>query len=241
MTFHFFTAVALAAAILPAVAQAGSFSVNPVRVDLSGSKPTAVVQVTNSGDAPVTVQLSMMSWSQPEGKDQLARSRDLLATPPIFTLEPGAMQAVRVGALRKPDTVTELPYRLLLQEIPSTHRSEFNGLHVALNVSLPVFLRAERPAPPDLRASVHRDDSHRLMLRLSNLGGSTAHLHDVSVFSKGPQDAFIEKQAASIYVLPGQHRDIALAASPQATTAGLRIRAGTNAGPIELDVSSAAP
>ena len=59
---------AVAALMLVAVtspnAQAGAFAVNPVRVELSAQRSSAVLQVENTGSSEVTVEARTFAWSQ---------------------------------------------------------------------------------------------------------------------------------------------------------------------------------
>ena len=80
-----------------AQAAAGNFSVSPVRIDLSGTQPTAVVTVHNNAAAPLLVQASTLSWAQPAGEESYAETKDILATPTVFTLPPDGDQIVRVA------------------------------------------------------------------------------------------------------------------------------------------------
>ncbi len=53
-------------------------------------------------------------------KDVQVVSSDLLATPPIFTLQPGGSQIVRVGLRGARNVPGEVTYRLSLREVPSS-------------------------------------------------------------------------------------------------------------------------
>jgi len=131
--------LATLSAVVPS-ALAGSFSVNPVRVELSAQRSSAVVQVENTGSSEVTVEARTFAWAQPDGKDQLSTTREVIVTPQVFRLKAGATQLLRIGALRKPDQSKEMPYRLVLEEIPPPPAPDVKGLQVALRISIPVFL-----------------------------------------------------------------------------------------------------
>ena len=70
------------AAAVPAAA--GNFSVAPVRIDLQGTQRTAVITVHNEDAAPLLIQVSTLSWSQPGGEEKYETTRELLATPPVL-------------------------------------------------------------------------------------------------------------------------------------------------------------
>jgi len=53
--------------LLPAIAcgvsvYAGSFSVNPVRIELTAARPNALVQIANLSDEPTIIQVHVVSW-----------------------------------------------------------------------------------------------------------------------------------------------------------------------------------
>lgn len=68
---------------------AGSFQVNPVRATLTASLPVGSLTVRNTGSEPAVVQLEVVSWSQQAGNDVYTPTKEILATPPIFTVPAG--------------------------------------------------------------------------------------------------------------------------------------------------------
>ena len=118
--------VALGLAV-PGWAQAGSFEVNPVGLTLSGTHSTEVVTVTNASDSLTVVQLQVVAWSQENGEDVYTPTRNVLATPPIFTVPAGGQQTVRLGLMSKPDAKLETAYRLFLQEVAAAQRIRGSG------------------------------------------------------------------------------------------------------------------
>src|SRR5262245_29568931 len=98
----------------PRAGVAGSFEVNPVRVDLSAAARTSAVTVRNTGSEAVIVQLSVVAWSQEDGRDVYTETKEILATPPIATIPAGGEQIIRAGLRRAPDAQRELSYRLFL-------------------------------------------------------------------------------------------------------------------------------
>lgn len=220
---------------LPDACQAGSFHVNPVRVELSDSVPTGVLNVSNNGDSPVTIQLQMMAWSQLNGKDLLGATHDVLATPPIFRVKPGMTQIIRIGLLRKADSVTERSYRLLLEEIPPPPGDGFNGLQVALRIGLPVFIKPAAMANQSLLFAASRDAEGPLRLTLKNNGTAHAQLLGLQVYSALQPEQLLIKFDNALYLLPGQQRTLPVFARESLQKAGNRllIKAQTRAGPVE--------
>lgn len=129
---------------------AGSFRVSPVRIDLSAHKPHTTVQVTNIGADRVTLQVDAYSWHFAEGEDRLVDSDDILVNPPVFTLEPGASQVLRLGLREYTPANAETPYRVILEEVPPPQRSGVNGIVTLLRVSIPLFVQSSQRGTSDL-------------------------------------------------------------------------------------------
>src|SRR6185312_9864851 len=131
-------------------ALAGSFTVNPVRLTLSATQAVAAVTVKNVGDEATVVQLETSSWTQHDGQDVLTSSSEILATPPIITIPPGASRIIRVGLRRAPDPQRELTYRLFLREVPPPEPLA-QSLRVALLISMPVFVVPPQSVAPEVQ------------------------------------------------------------------------------------------
>jgi fimbrial chaperone protein len=195
-------------ALSPA-APAGTFSISPLRADLSGSTKTAALTVRNEDATPLVVQAEGMAWSQPDGEDTLAASRDLLVSPAVFTLAPGGQQLVRVALRRAPDPARELSYRLIVQEVPQAAAPQFNGLRMALRLSIPVFVAADRAGDTALQWTAERDADGALAVIARNDGAVHARIQRFAV--RSGTDTVVE-QPSLAYVLPGASRRWSFAA-----------------------------
>lgn len=193
-----------AAAWLPP-ASAGSFSISPLRVDLSRPTPTAALTVRNEDDAEVVVQVETLQWSQADGQDVLDPTRDLIVSPAVFTLPAKGTQLVRVALRRNPEARRELSYRLVVQEVPPAPGPGFMGLQVALRMSLPVFVAAMAPSPARLEWSAAREPDGALAVTAHNPSDTHTRVLSFSVTpATGTAAAFDQPVAA--YLLPGQSR-----------------------------------
>lgn len=215
---------------------AGSFAVNPVRLTLSAKQSAGVLTLRNNGTQPGILQLEVVSWSQQEGHDITAPTKEILATPPIFTVPAGGSQIVRVG-LRKPaDARREVTYRLILQEVPPAPSANSDGLHVALRFSVPVFVLPDVPAMAALAWEATRTPQGTLRIELTN--GGSAHIQIMNfMLSQREGSQAIAEQPGAAYVLPQQSRDwIVKPVSPLAAGTPLHIFARTDAGDMRSDV-----
>lgn len=199
-------AAAIAASIgaLAPAALAGSFSANPVRLSLPAGATSTSLVLENKGDQPVTVQASTASWTQEGGRDVLTATQDLVISPPIFKIAPGATQTVRVGLLRAPDPTRELTYRLFLQEVPPPPEPGQQAVSVALQLALPIFVQPPGPtrATPKLVWAAKPADGDALELSLANEG--TAHVQLVDAKLAAEDGTVVAEVTARAYVLPGQ-------------------------------------
>jgi fimbrial chaperone protein len=183
---------------------AGTFSITPLRVELSAGAETGVVTLRNQEDEPIVVQAEVHLWQQADGSDVLMPTRDVLVAPAVFTVPPNGAQMVRLALRREPDADRELSYRLVLTEVPQ-QTPGVTGLNFALQVSLPAFVAARQKTAPDLRWSAERRDDGALVLTGHNAGTEHARVLDLQV---APIEATGTpyRPTGAVYVLPGQSR-----------------------------------
>jgi fimbrial chaperone protein len=214
----FRTTVAFAAclAAFGGAAQAGSLDVNPVRVDLSLKQRVAALTVHNTAGQPTVIQLQAHAWSQPGNTDVLTPVDDLVATPPIFTLAPGATQIVRIGQRRPSGAGIEQAYRLIIQEVPPPPDPAFKGLRMALKISLPVFVAPATPTRAELAWTASLVDG-RLALTATNLGTAHAHIAGLTVALPAMATS-VPVAAGATYLLPrASHTWVIDTAAPTGT------------------------
>jgi fimbrial chaperone protein len=217
------------------LATAGSFAVNPVRATLSSKQPVGSLVVRNSGTESTVIQLEVVSWTQENGKDVYTSTKELLATPPIFTVPAGGSQVVRVGLRRSVDSQRELAYRLFLQEVPPT-KTDVQGLRVVLRVGIPVFVIPPVRATPVLRWQASRTAEGALRLSLTNDGNAHIQVAKSKLMLATAGQPLMTQEVAA-YVLSGQSRDWIYKLSPlPAAGAPLRVAAQTDAGDVQAEV-----
>jgi fimbrial chaperone protein len=231
-----------AVAGLPSMpAHAGSFSISPIRLDLTATARSAALTVRND-DREVLVQAEVMLWEQVDGEDKLTPTRDLLVSPAVFTLPPNGSQLVRV-ALRNPpaDTSRELSYRLILQEVPRPADPGFTGLQVTLRLSVPVFVASAGTTGPALAWSASASPD-ALVLTAHNSGDVHAHIHGFSIEPAVGEGATLAQPVAA-YILPGQARSWKLGETQGNDTSAaggrsLRLKVTTDDGESEIELDT---
>lgn len=226
----FASLLALSAALIAQVASAASFSVSPLRLELSAAAPVAVVEVGNTSTEPVTVQAQSRTWAQRDGKDEYGEGRPFIVSPAIFTIPAGGKQVVRVALRGAAPREVEAAYRLVMTEIPPARPDSAPGLRVALRMDLAVYVTPlQAGAQPDAKFTLDAStDTPRIAV--TNSGKAHFRMTDVAVAS----GASLLAELPVLVVLPGATRYIEL---PKSRASGLRefgVKAESNAGPIDL-------
>ena len=219
-------------------ANAGSFEVNPIRIDMSAGTRSAALTLKNSGTEAVVVQASVMAWAQDNGQDAYAATKEVLVTPPIATIPPGGEQILRLGMRRAPDATNELSYRVFLQEVPPPPKPGFQGLQVALRVSLPIFVQPLKgPAKATLVWNLELQGEDGLRLRLDNKGSGHIQVSEIALHLAGNEQA-IASQSLLAYVLPGQSRtwELKTQSVRLKPTDRLRLKVTTDAGSVDTEI-----
>ena len=191
---------AAAALIAAAPAAAGSFKVNPVSLALAPDKAAAELSIANADSAPVAVRVTALRWTQKNGEDIYEPSRDVIASPPIFTIAPGSNQLIRFGLrARTPGAA----YRIIVEEIPAPAR-EGSGIRVALRLDLPLFVLAHGRPQPALSWTAGRDGRGELVVEARNDGALHSQILAIEVRdSAGKRIAATDARGV---VLPGGAR-----------------------------------
>lgn len=235
-----FLAAAAAFGLPSSQALAGTFSISPLRVELSSESQTGALTIRNQDDAPVVVQAQAMLWQQDAGQEQLTPSRDVLVSPAVFTIPGNGSQLVRV-ALRVPvDAQRELSYRVILTEVPQKASPDFTGLNVALRLSLPVFVAPVTAAKPQLEWSAARNADGAVTITAFNSGNAHDRILSFSAAPATGAAAAISHDVAA-YLLPGRSRTWTLDNKPNETASStdwnrLRVKGTTEAGDFEVEI-----
>jgi fimbrial chaperone protein len=229
--------IVLALSLVAAEAPAGSFQVNPIRVDMTKGATTAAITVRNDGDDAIVVQSSVVAWTQENGQEIYSPTSDALVTPPIMTVAPGGEQIVRVGLRRGADPQRELAYRLYLQEVPPPPKPGFTGLQVALRVGLPVFVAPAASGIRRLEWSAQVRPDGAIVLTAQNTGNAHVQVTDFELRVPDASEP-VAHESSLAYVLAGQRRQWTLSAPADRVKSAreLRLKAFTDAGEIDTAV-----
>ena len=182
-----------------------SISVSPVRLDLSDNHTRDVVRISNQEQTAKSYQVEVVEWSQTSERQEVYEPTEaLLAVPPLFTLNPGEDQLVRIGMLEEAGEKTERSFRVFITEIasPNPDDEEFSGVSMRLQIGIPVFVapQAMPRSTFDLVDSMKIDSN--LFLQFRNTGNTHVKVSEVEY--KGPGLAEPIVAPAAMYLLAGQ-------------------------------------
>jgi fimbrial chaperone protein len=150
VTALFAAAVAFAAS----PAGAGSLQVEPVLVDITAPGAASTVTLRNEGTTPIDAQIRVYKWSIVNGKEHLAPTNDVVASPPSVTLTPKGQYVARIVRTSKQPVVGEESYRLLVDQLPDLSQQRNGAVNLMVRYSIPVFFGASNKKNPTVAWSV---------------------------------------------------------------------------------------
>ena len=145
MKFNSWIVVGLAAfaTILASHAlKAASLSVAPVSVEVLAPGATTTFTLRNDSERPLDAQIRVFRWTQVGGEERLVPTTDVVASPPLVSLQPKADYTVRIVRVTKTPVVGEESYRLLVDELPDPTRKQNAAVNIVLRYSIPIFFVA---------------------------------------------------------------------------------------------------
>jgi fimbrial chaperone protein len=189
---------------LPLTATA-QVAISPVRVDLSDDHTKDVVRISSQAESTMSYQVEIVSWSQTEERREIYEpTEDVLVVPPLFTLEPGEEQIVRVGMLADADPSVERSYRMFITELaaPQEEKQEVTGVNMRLRLGVPVFVAARALPTASLEHIDSKQMENQLFMQMQNSGNTHVRISEVQFHAPGAEEPQIE--SAAIYILAGQ-------------------------------------
>ena len=206
---------ALVAAVvfsLSVPAFAGSVSLYPTTVLAAPTEKSAALIIENKGMETERYQVTVFAWSQnPEGRDVLAPSQDILAAPSVVEVPAGAKRAVR--AIRLVGQGTPGYYRLLLRQLPKPAIPGAKGMRVLVNQDIPVGFEDAKSGQPVLTARFTKSG-----VLLSNTGARAARMSAI-----GPAAQSAWREGALGWVLPGQSKLVELKPGQKASSLSITV------------------
>ncbi|MCU7373421.1 fimbria/pilus periplasmic chaperone [Paucibacter sp. O1-1] len=194
---------------LSGLAHAADISLMPVNVKLDRLNDRATVQVQNNGSEAVIMQADAIAWTRVQGQDVDGPTSDIIVNPPIFTIQPGQTQIVRVGLRRNQELQQEATYRMVLREVPSPRLSDIGNVsgsvRVLVALRVPVYVAPSKIVRQE-QWQLRRDATGEMVASVSNTGN--VHLKIGELRLQG--GAALALQGSGSVIFPGEQRSFRL-------------------------------
>jgi fimbrial chaperone protein len=201
-SFPFLASTAVMACVAGPPAQAASITITPVGVMVTSPEKAGNVSLINNSDSATRVQIRIFRWKQVDGKEVLEQTRDVVASPPVASIPPGAKYTLRLARVAATPVAGEESYRLLIDELPAPidPKSGASGVQLLLRASIPAFFRTSE-AKPDVQWRVWKEGG-KLHVAATNRGNRHLKLTEFAVEGPSGPTKMIAT-GSNAYVLPG--------------------------------------
>jgi fimbrial chaperone protein len=182
-----------------------SIDISPVVVELSETRNKEVVRITNSGETAKSFEVSVVAWSQSgEDREIYAPTDELLAVPPLFTLQAGEQQVVRIGLMRPADAEQELSYRVFFTELepPEIEQKTVSSINVRLRFGIPTFVAPLAIPVASIEFVGTKMVDEHLFMELRNSGNIRVKVNEVRYQSPTRADKDVTQTV--FYLHPGK-------------------------------------
>ncbi len=208
----------------------------PIDPWLGSETKATELWIQNQGNEPATMQVRIVRWRQESGDERYQPQTDVVASPPIVTIQKGARQLIRLIKQTEVPPGKEQAYRIIVDEIPPSSSSQGQmGIKLQMRYSIPLFVYGQGITtypesanhalvePRDLSWQVVRENG-KPALQIRNQGDVHVRLTAVSARQGGQTRAIADGLLG--YVLPGETRSWPL---PAGLTAPVELKATINA------------
>lgn len=177
----------------------GGLAIGPTRVTLDADRRSQALTVTNEREEPVLMQAQALLWEAVEGEMVKTPSTDLIISPPMFEIEPGGEQTIRVGIRDTIPVDGERAYRLLIAETPPDVTMG-TGIRFAFQFDLPVFVIPKGGVDAELTWKLELGEDEQWQLAAANSGNGHVQVRSVRI-----DDGFGGSVVVyhPVYLLPG--------------------------------------
>ena len=231
-----FVSLSIAMAITAAAPPARSASLNvaPISIEIVEPASTGAVTLRNHGERPLNVQVRLFRWTQVDGADRLEPTDDVVASPPIVTINAGADYVVRLQRIAQSAAQSEETYRTVIDELPDPNRQRNGSIAIVLRYLVPTFFMSPDASQPRLSWSIARRGG-ATVLAATNSGDKRIQIIDLRLMVAKGRSLMVGKGLAG-YVLGHSARAWTLPSKAGAVSGGVVVAASDH-GPISAPVS----
>ncbi|MCW4782239.1 fimbrial biogenesis chaperone [Enterobacter chuandaensis] len=189
----------------------------PIDPWLDADAKATELWIQNQGNSATTMQVRIVRWKQDGGYERYSAQQDVVASPPIVTIQKGNKQLIRLIKQGAVPAGVEQAYRIIVDEIPQPDaKAEPSiGLKLQMRYSIPLFVYGQ--GIPTIKEGAHHAlvETQNLSWRVTQAEGQPAlevrnrgdvhvRLSQVSLEQGGQKRTVAEGLLG--YVLPGSTR-----------------------------------
>jgi len=130
-------AMALSCGIVTLPAGADGLSVSPTSISVSADVNMATVTVKADGKKRVLGQVRVVRWNRAGGNNDIAPTRNVVASPPSLNIAPNQEITVRIVRKAKSAVRSEDCYRILIDKLPEPGKSD-SSVGFTIRQSIPL-------------------------------------------------------------------------------------------------------
>src|SRR5699024_10788404 len=113
----------------------------PTNLVLENNQKNTVLWLENRGKIPQSLQVRIYEWQQQNNEPILNNQQQVMASPPMMTIEPGKKQMIRILNPQPAASGKESFYRLIIDEVATnTNATPTGGVSFQLRYSIPLFI-----------------------------------------------------------------------------------------------------
>lgn len=120
-------------------ASAASLRVAPVMLDVTGGAATTTLKVWNTDKAPVKIQVRVFLWTRDGNEDVLTPTKDVVVSPPLSTLKPGAENLIRIVRVADTPVTGREAYRVLVDQLPDPKAKKAGVVSILVRHAIPLY------------------------------------------------------------------------------------------------------
>jgi len=233
MKLIYLMAILATSMLVSGTASAAVLQIEPILLELNAPATSGTLTLRNDEDIDVSVQTRVFHWVQIDGQETLDPTGDVVASPPIVTLAPGADYTIRIVRTAATAVRGEESYRLWVDQLPASQRLSQSGVNILIRQSIPVFFRARQLT----RASVSwtlRLQGGRLLIVAANSGDERMRIASLRLRDAAGKTASFGNGLVG-YVLGRSSMTFIIPNPPREFGAGgdVSIAAESNYGPVD--------
>lgn len=132
------------------VVQATAVNLSPLSLAMVDTDRAVGLTVSNQEREAALLQVRVMRWRQVQGRNVYDPAEGWLVSPPMFKLEGGSAQLLRVLRRQIKPVEHEESYRVFVDELPPADAPSTGAVRVLMRYSLPLFVQPARAILPEV-------------------------------------------------------------------------------------------